>query len=308
MCPVSDIIEVHQPARVCVTVTLIIASVEAMQLQRSRKADTMTIEEHSPAKLEFVSGALLEKSRARTTASYECELGNQRFAVNILRKEIERGALLLGRNKEIIKEQKVLIQHQELLAKEADHRLMNDLQLVASLLSLQSRATANVEAASQLTIAANRIATIQRVHRRLHCLDGVQNVAFKQYLEAFCDDFAAMLPPSSAPGAAIEFESVELDLPTKTAIPLGFIVNELVMNAVKHGNGRIWIKLVKKTAESSALSVSNDGPALPQGFDPSTTKGLGMKIVRSFVQQIGGQSLIGRNEEGQGAKFTVLFP
>jgi len=267
----------------------------------------MTIEEHSPAKMGLASVALLGKSRARTTASYECELGNQRFTECVLRKEIERGEALLGLKNEIIAQQEVLIQRQDLLTKEADHRLMNDLQLVASLLSLQSRATANVEAASQLATAANRIATIQRVHRRLHCLEGVQNVAFKEYLEAFCDDFSAMLPPLSAPRQAIEFESVELNLPTKTAIPLGFIVNELVMNAVKHGGGRIAIRLEKRSAESYALSVSNDGPTLPDRFDPYATKGLGMKIIRSFVQQIDGQLKTGRNEEGQGAQFTVLF-
>lgn len=267
----------------------------------------MTIEEHAPPKIGLVSGAILEKSRARITANYECELRNERFEARTLRKEIERRETLLGLKNEIIAQQEVLIRRQDLLTKEADHRLMNDLQLVASLLSLQSRATANVEAASQLATAASRIATIQRVHRRLHCLEGVQNVAFKEYLEAFCDDFSAMLPPLSAPGQAIEFESVELNLPTKTAIPLGFIVNELVMNAVKHGGGRIAIRLEKISAESYALSVSNDGPALPHGFDPSATKGLGMKIIRSFVNQIGGQLQIGRNEEGQGAQFTVLF-
>lgn len=267
----------------------------------------MTIEEHSPPNMGLVSGAFLEKSRARIGANNECELGNERFKAWTLRKEIERGEMLLGLKDEIIAQQEMLIQRQDLLTKEADHRLMNDLQLVASLLSLQSRATANVEAASQLATAANRIATIQRVHRRLHCLDGDQNVAFKQYLEAFCEDFSAMLPPSSALEHAIKFESVELSLPTKTAIPLGFIVNELVMNAVKHGGGRIAIKLEKRSAKSYALTVSNEGPALPEGFDPSATKGLGMKIVRSFVQQIDGQLKTGRNEDGQGAQFAVLF-
>ena len=54
-------------------------------------------------------------------------------------------------------------------------------------------------------------------------------------------------------------------------------------------------------------TVSNDGPALPADFDPAARKGLGMRIVRSFVEQIGGKLLIGRADRNQGARFTVLF-
>jgi two-component sensor histidine kinase len=55
------------------------------------------------------------------------------------------------------------------------------------------------------------------------------------------------------------------------------------------------------------LAVSNDGPALPEGFDPSVSKGLGMKIIQSFVRQIGGKLTFGQGDANQGARFTVLF-
>jgi two-component system, sensor histidine kinase PdtaS len=55
------------------------------------------------------------------------------------------------------------------------------------------------------------------------------------------------------------------------------------------------------------LSVSDDGPGLPEGFDPTGSKGLGMRIIRSFVEQIGGELQIGRSDINQGTKFTVLF-
>ena len=59
---------------------------------------------------------------------------------------------------------------------------------------------------------------------------------------------------------------------------------------------------------SAALSVSNSGPPLPEGFDPGASKGLGMKIIQSFASQIGGELRIGRGDDGQGARFSVLFP
>ena len=189
-----------------------------------------------------------------------------------------------------------MIQQQEVLSKESDHRLLNGLQMIVSLLSLQSRASKNAEAASQLADAANRVATIGRIHRRLHYFDGVQTVAFKQYLEDLCHDFSTMLSSEERPEQVIVVEGIEIKLPTVTAIPLGFIVNELITNAAKYGKGRITVRLEPNPGKGYALSVSNEGPVLPEGFDPAACKGLGMKIIRSLVERIGGELRIGRGE------------
>jgi two-component sensor histidine kinase len=99
----------------------------------------------------------------------------------------------------------------------------------------------------------------------------------------------------------------EIELPAATAIPLGFIANELITNAAKYGTGRITVSLESNSGKGYALSVSNDGPDLPEGFDPAARKGLGMRIIQSFVGQIGGQLRIGRDDKNQGTRFTVLF-
>jgi two-component sensor histidine kinase len=184
---------------------------------------------------------------------------------------------------------------------------LNGLQMIVSLLSLQSRASANAEAATQLAIAAGRVATIERVHRRLHCFDGVPAVAFKQYLEDFCRDLSAMLSSEDCAERAIVVEGVEVNLPTTTGIPLGFIVNELITNAAKYGKGRITVRLEANSARGYALSVSDEGPGLPEGFDPAAGKGLGLKLIRSLVAGIGGELRIGRGDQDQGMRFTVLF-
>ena len=197
-----------------------------------------------------------------------------------------------------------MIQQQALLSQESDHRLLNGLQLIVSLLSLQSRMSNNPEVAAQLAAAADRVATIGRIHRRLHSFDGVETFAIKQYLDDLCRDFSMMLslecPRSS-------WEGIEITLPAVTAIPLGFIANELITNAVKHGIGRIMVGLEADREKGYALSVANDGPGLPEGFDPADRKGLGMRIIRSLVKQIGGELRIGRGDGNRGARFTVLF-
>ena len=103
-------------------------------------------------------------------------------------------------------------------------------------------------------------------------------------------------------------EGIEINLPAAIAIPLGFVASEMITNAAKYGKSRITIRLASNPEYGHALSVSNDGPALPDGFDPGTSKGLGMKIIRSFTRQIGGELRVGRDDDDQGARFTVLFP
>lgn len=213
----------------------------------------------------------------------------------------------LAREANLIRQKETLMLTQEELNKEADHRLLNNVQMIVSLLSLQSHLTASTEAASQLATAANRVATIARVHKRLHACDGVQVVPFKQYLKDLCSEFSAMLSPDEHPEQVITVEGIEINLPAATAIPLGFIVNELITNAAKYGRGRIAVKLEPSADKGYALSVSNEGPALPEGFDPSASKGLGMAIIRSFIQRINAKLQIDRGENNEGARFTVLF-
>ena len=199
-----------------------------------------------------------------------------------------------------------LIQKQELLKKEFDHRLLNDLQMTISLLSLQSRGSTNPEAASQLAVAANRVAMIARIHHRLNSSESVQTIEFKKFLADFGRDFSAMVSSHERPEQVV-VEGIEINLPVATAIPLGFIASELITNAAKYGKSRITIRLERNPEYGYALSVSNDGPALPEGFDPGASKGLGMKIIQSFAGQIGGELRVGRGDDGQGAQFTVLF-
>ena len=205
-----------------------------------------------------------------------------------------------------LRQQDELIQKQELLNRESDHRLMNDLQMTISLLSLQSRSAPTPEAAAQLAVAANRVSMIARIHHRLHSYDGVQAIEFRKFLEDFARDFSAMLSSDERP-ERILVEGIEINLPATTAIPLGFIVSELITNAAKYGEGWIAIRLEPDPAHGYALSVSNNGPALPEGFDPAASKGLGMKIIQSFTRQIGGELRIGRSDDDKGAQFTVLF-
>jgi two-component sensor histidine kinase len=203
----------------------------------------------------------------------------------------------------LLDQKEELIKRKDLMSRESDHRLMNGLQMVASLLSLQSRETSSAKAADQLKIAANRVATIGSVHKRLHALDHVGSVELKNYLENLCHDLRGLLPGEHRDLAV---EGIALEVPTTIGVPLGYIVSELVMNSAKHADGKITVRL-GMYAGGYELSVSDNGPGFPKGFDPTKSSGLGMKIVSSLVSQIGGQAIFGENPSGQGARFMVRF-
>ena len=100
----------------------------------------------------------------------------------------------------------------------------------------------------------------------------MQAIEFRKFLEDFARDFSAMLSSDERP-EQILVEGIEVNLLAATAIPLGFIVSELITNAAKYGNGPIAIRLQPDPAYGYALSVSNAGPALPEGFDPDRQQG-----------------------------------
>jgi len=199
-----------------------------------------------------------------------------------------------------------LSRRQLMMSQEFEHRLINGLQLISSLLSMQSRTASSPEAAAQLNIAASRVAALGRVHRRLHLLDNQDKVEFRQYLQHLCEDLSGLLLQDRTRHATV-VAGETAEIPTVLAIPLGFIVNELITNAAKYADGNIIIRFETTRAARHSLSVIDEGPGLPPGFDPSHSSGLGMKIVRALVRQIGGTLEIAPGDHGRGTRFTVAF-
>jgi two-component sensor histidine kinase len=266
---------------------------------RSANPQQVQADDQSSGHLSRVPIIISGRTARRTLEACERELTQYKAMERRLRDALaEREARLRQKDE--------LIRRQELSKRESDHRLLNDLQMTISLLSLQSRAATNAEAASQLAVAANRVAMIARIHHRLNSYQGVQTIAFKKFLEDFGLDFSAMVSSHERPEQVV-VEGIEINLPVATAIPLGFIASELITNAAKYGKSRIAIRLEPDPEYGYALSVANDGPALPEGFDPGASAGLGMRIIQSFVRQIGGALRSGRGDDGEGARFTVRF-
>ena len=191
-----------------------------------------------------------------------------------------------------------------IMAGENDHRTMNSLQFVASLLNLQSRAVHTTEAAGQLTAAANRVSAVARVHRTFAAEPSAQRLPILAYLRRLCGELAGILE------TAVELEGIEAIIPTEQILALGLIANELVTNAKKHGAGAIKVIFRTGGRGEYELCVLDQGFGLPEGFAPDrhSAGSLGMKLVALLVSQLDGRLTAGANPAGRGACFTVTFP
>ncbi len=193
----------------------------------------------------------------------------------------------------------------EMTGNEVDHRAMNSLQFVASLLQLQSRAAVLPETAQQLRAAANRVLAVARVHRTFTTISSTDRVPILAHLRTLCEEL------SSSVGSEIRLESQsEIEVPKLQVLPIGLVVNELVTNAHKHAGDPITVVCRRDDDTHYRLSVLDEGPGLPAGFSAAelTGKGLGMKVVNALAAQLGGTLSAEANPAGRGTCFTVTFP
>jgi len=219
--------------------------------------------------------------------------------------EIELKASL-AREQALRDEKHDLSQRQSMLAQEFEHRVTNGLQLIASTLLLQSRTMTTPEASVQLSIAARRIDALGSIHHRLHLLNQPAKVEFKQYLIGLCEDLSGLLFQNRT-DYAIVVEGTKVEIASSLASPLALIATELITNAVKHANGNITVRTEKVGLDTYSLSVLDDGPGLPDGYDAAKSKRLGMKLILRFVKQIGGNLQIIPRDGGHKTRFTVTF-
>lgn len=190
----------------------------------------------------------------------------------------------------------------EILAREIDHRVMNSLQFVSGMLTLQSRGPHISDAtAEQLQIAANRVAAVARVHRHFQSNEAVEATSCITFLRRMCADLSDII------GKPISVDGDEGEVPTTRIQPIGLIVNELVTNAAKHGDGKIDVSF-KITSGTHEISVCDEGSGFPSGYNPASGGGLGTKVVAALANQLGGRVIAGQSPSKRGSCVTVAFP
>jgi two-component sensor histidine kinase len=202
--------------------------------------------------------------------------------------------------------QAALDRHQILL-KEVNHRVKNSLQVVSAMLQLQATSVGDPDLSERLKEASNRVNAVGRAYERLAYNADYENIELVEYLREIISD----LEPTVAP-CKIQFEANEgIQIAADRAILVGLIINELVSNAGKYAypdspGGLIWVRLFRSDRNSILVSVRDEGAGLPLGFDPTTSKGLGSRLVYALSKQLGAE--LTRPIPPVGTDYTLLVP
>ena len=179
---------------------------------------------------------------------------------------------------------------------ESNHRIANNLTLIAGMLRLQAneiakseRTLSASEARMLLSEVSARIDTVGRLHRLL-AQDGAGHLDMTDYLQDIAE--AAIQSMSGKNFTLAPASSGSCQLPPQIALSVGFMVGEAVTNAVKYAHpagapGIIALECHRTSDGSTVVRVCDDGVGLPQDFDANSDGGLGMRVMRSLARQLG---------------------
>lgn len=200
-----------------------------------------------------------------------------------------------------------LAETRELLFQELQHRVSNNLQVAAGLLSVQKRQVADAGARAALDEAARRLALIGRISRQLYDAGGATR-KMREFLEPLCAD---VVEASGRTGIRCTINvSEDAPLSSDAAIPLALIVAEAMANAIEHGfrdkdAGHIEVHLARHGVDMVRIEVRDDGHGLPEGFTIEASDSLGLKIATMLASQLNGQFEL---VHGQGTTARLLLP
>lgn len=204
------------------------------------------------------------------------------------------------------------LREKELLLKEIHHRVKNNLQVVSSLLHLQSRSITDVHMLEFLKESQTRVKSMAMIHEKLYTSGDLSHVDFGDYLR----NLALSLMRTYGRGdVALELRVEDIHLSIDVAIPCGLIVNELISNSLKYAfvhlaedaefRKSITVKIELTPVGDTLLLIGDNGIGLPNHVTVETSNSLGMRLVGILTKQINGTLIIDRSA---GTCFTILFP
>jgi len=207
------------------------------------------------------------------------------------------------------KQIKASLKEKEVLLKEIHHRVKNNLQIISSLLKLQSRHSNNSQTLEMFKESQSRIQTMALIHEKLYQSNDLSKVNFAEYIKNLVANlFRSYELNLSQIKSVINVEDIFLEI--DVAVPCGLMLNELISNSLKYAfpdgrAGEIKIQLYADNAQNLALIVSDNGVGFPKDLDWQNLTSLGLQLVNSLVEQLGGTVRLERNS---GTEFRITFP
>jgi len=209
--------------------------------------------------------------------------------------------------KRVEDEIKASLREKEAMMREIHHRVKNNLQIVSSLLRLQSRSIRSKTLKDTFEIAQNRIKSMALIHEVLYLSENLDKINFSDYIKRITNHLFSMFS-RKAKEIQLELDVGEYYLDIDKAIPCGLIINELVSNAFKHAfpngeSGKIQVQL-NNNLDRYTMVVRDTGVGFPDDVDTGNTETLGLQLVNDLVKQIDGSYEM---QIDGGTTFKIIF-
>ncbi|MCU0537668.1 MAG: PAS domain S-box protein [Hydrococcus sp. Prado102] len=198
---------------------------------------------------------------------------------------------------------------QEVLLQEIHHRVKNNLQVICSLLNLQSRSLKDPFILDLFRDSQNRVKSMALIHEKLYQSNNFSSINMAEYIHDLANNLLrSYASKNSNIKLKIEIQqnfSMDID----SAVPCGLIINELVTNSLKYAfnpasKGEISIQATCDREKNLILTIKDNGRGLPENFDLENTKTLGLKLVKNLINQLRAKLAID-SQSGTGTKFTI---
>jgi len=234
------------------------------------------------------------------------------FGIFFNLKKNQRQKAIIAEQKETVEKQNEVIQQslteKETLLREIHHRVKNNLQIISSLLNIQSQHIVDENVLSSIQEGQSRVQAMSLIHQNLYQSEHLSNVDIENYLRELVVYLSEIFVGDDK-SIEVEVEASKIQFDIDTAIPLGLIVNELVSNAYKYAfdkrdAGKIKIRIKAINDVDYELDVNDDGNGLPADFDPKKSKSLGLKLVNILSRQLRGNMHFNSDS---GTSFIIQF-
>ncbi|MBS1914329.1 MAG: PAS domain S-box protein [Bacteroidetes bacterium] len=196
----------------------------------------------------------------------------------------------------------------EMYIKEIHHRVKNNLQVISSLLFLQSTYLTDANILNILKESQSRVKSIALIHEKLYRSTDLSKLDFSEYVHDLVMNLFRTYGVNQE-GIAVRTHVQNVRLEVDTAIPCGLIINELVSNVLKHAfpnesGGEVIVELGPTLPGEFLLTVRDNGVGLPEGFDWRASSSLGLKLVMDLTRQLDGKVEV---HVDNGTVFRITF-
>lgn len=214
----------------------------------------------------------------------------------------------ISESKQFEDELKNSIREKEVLLQEIHHRVKNNMQIISSLLNIQTRYVDDKETVNVLKESQNRVKSMAMIHEKLYRSKKFNKIYFADYIESLVWDlFYSYSVENGTIEPVLEIDDVKLNI--ETSVPCGLIITELVSNSLKYAfpdkrKGELKVSL-KNKGNYYVLTISDNGVGIPENINYKNTDSLGLRLVNSLTDQIDGE--IELKTSSHGTEFTIKF-